>query len=253
MRLISPELTGWSRPPPFGFVPDQTGWLLIIGLMSKEIPFLLFIALSQSQRLAIQNYQQLGASFSYHPIVVWALIIWPQIYAQMRSPMLAVLAYSLSVVDMALILGPTLPPPLSVLVLQGFHDADLSARLPASAGASLQIALIIVGITLWLIGERIMRALTMRFALMESGYLYCLLSANFYSQSLALCFSYYVWGYSLLAYGLFQAAGHFVIRFHLTLGCDIGILIGLWHFSCRYDGHRHWGKFASHCNLRFMA
>ena len=162
VRLISPELTGWSRPPPFGFVPDQTGWLLIIGLMSKEIPFLLFIALSQSQRLAIKNYQQLGASFSYHPIVVWALIIWPQIYAQMRLPMLAVLAYSLSVVDMALILGPTLPPPLSVLVLQGFHDADLSARLPASAGASLQIALIIVGITLWLIGERIMRALTNR-------------------------------------------------------------------------------------------
>ena len=138
--------------------------------------------------------------------------------------MLAVLAYSLSVVDMALILGPTLPPPLSVLVLQGFHDADLSARLPASAGASLQIALIIVGITLWLIGERIMRALTNR--LLAHGKRLSLLPAisKFYSQSLALCFSYYVWGYSLLRYGLFQAAGHFVIRFHLTLGCDIGIL-----------------------------
>lgn len=158
VRLVSPELTGWTRPPAFGFVPDQTGWLLIAGLMMKEIPFLLFIALAQSQRLAIGSLQHLGQSFGYHPIVVWGLIIWPQIYRQMRLPILAVLAYSLSVVDMTLILGPGLPPPLAVLVLQGFYDADLSSRLPASAGAALQVVVIFVGIALWLIAERVIGA-----------------------------------------------------------------------------------------------
>ena len=154
VRLISPEMTGWMRPPAYGFVPDQTGWLLVIGLMAKEIPFLLLIALAQSQRLAIGTYQNLGHSFGYHAVVSWLFVIWPQIYAQMRLPILAVLAYSLSVVDMALILGPGLPPPLAVLVLQGFHDADLHARLPASAGAMLQIAVIAIGFIIWRLAER---------------------------------------------------------------------------------------------------
>lgn len=156
VRLVSPELTGWARPPAFGFVPDQTGWLLIAGLMAKEVPFLLFIALAQSQRLAIHQLQYLGRSFGYHPVAVWALIIWPQIYRQMRLPILAVLAYSLSVVDMTLILGPGLPPPLAIAILQGFYDADLQARLPASAGAAIQIFVILGGILLWLIGEWVM-------------------------------------------------------------------------------------------------
>lgn len=156
VRLISPEITGWMRPPAFGFVPDQTGWLLIVGLMAKEIPFLLLIALAQSQRLAIGPYQNLGQSFGYHGVVSWLFIIWPQIYRQMRLPILAVLAYSLSVVDMALILGPGLPPPLAVLVLQGFYDADLHARLPASAGAILQIAVIITGFVIWRLGEKLL-------------------------------------------------------------------------------------------------
>ena len=157
IRLISPEITGFMRPPAFGFVPDQTGWLLIAGLMMKEIPFLLFIALAQSQRLGIKTLQDLGRTLGYRPVVVWCYVIWPQIYRQMRLPILAVLAYSLSVVDMTLILGPSLPPPLAILLLQGFQDADLQARLPASAGALIQIIIIIFAIGLWLIGEVVMR------------------------------------------------------------------------------------------------
>ena len=190
VRLVSPELTGWVRPPAFGFVPDQTGWLLIVGLMMKEIPFLLFIALAQSQRLALAPLQNLGNSFGYAPVVTWFYLIWPQIYRQMRLPVLAVLAYSLSVVDMTLILGPGLPPPLAVLVLQGFYDADLSARLPASAGAVLQIMIIIFAIGLWLIGERLC-AFAMRFALAHGARLVALpsvISAVFLGISGAFVF-----------------------------------------------------------------
>jgi ABC-type uncharacterized transport system, permease component len=46
-------------------------------------------------------------------------VILPILYGQLRLPIYAVLAFSLSVVDMALILGPTTPPTLATLLLGG--------------------------------------------------------------------------------------------------------------------------------------
>lgn len=148
-RLISPELTGWMRPPAFGFVPDQSGGMLIIGLMAKEIPFLLFVALAQTQSLPVKRLLTLGRLHGYHGVASWLFLIWPQLYPLLRLPLFAVLAYALSVIDMTLILGPTLPPPLAGLILQGFTDPDLAARLPASFAAFMQLLLIIAGIIIW--------------------------------------------------------------------------------------------------------
>lgn len=227
VRLASPELTGLTRPPSFGFVPDQSGWLLITGLMLKEIPFLLFIALAQSARLPVIRTQKLGQSFGYHPIIVWVFILWPQIYRQMRLPMLAVLAYSLSVVDMTLILGPTLPPPLAVLVLQGFHDAELTARLAASAGALLQMGVIGAGLMIWLIGEQIAGRLI----------------------RVALAFGVRLSRLPMIITGLFAS-----ISMVFALLC-LGLLsIGLWAFANRWPfahkvpsdfGLRYWHKEAA--------
>ena len=72
--------------------------------------------------------------------------------------MIAVLVFSLSVVDMALLLAPSLPPPLAILVLNGFHDANLSSRLPASFGALWQIGLALVALLLWRLGEGLVGA-----------------------------------------------------------------------------------------------
>ncbi|MCV5838282.1 ABC transporter permease, partial [Escherichia coli] len=55
--------------------------------------------------------------------------------------MLAVLAYSLSVVDVALIIGPTNPPTFAVLVWQWFNDPDLSLLPRAAAGAVVLFAI----------------------------------------------------------------------------------------------------------------
>ncbi|MCV5663386.1 ABC transporter permease, partial [Escherichia coli] len=55
--------------------------------------------------------------------------------------MLAVLAYSLSVVDVALIIGPTNPPTFAVLVWQWFNDPDLSLLPRAAAGAVMLFAI----------------------------------------------------------------------------------------------------------------
>ena len=39
-RLISPELTGWTRPPDLLIVNDPAGIAMMAGLVMKEIPFL---------------------------------------------------------------------------------------------------------------------------------------------------------------------------------------------------------------------
>ncbi|MEE8271553.1 MAG: ABC transporter permease subunit, partial [Alphaproteobacteria bacterium] len=65
---------------------------------------------------------------------------------------------ALSVVDMALILGPATPPPLAPLVLRWFNDPDLSLRFMAAAGACLQFALVAGAIAVWYAAERLVVA-----------------------------------------------------------------------------------------------
>jgi putative thiamine transport system permease protein len=66
-----------------------------------------------------------------------------------------VIAFSLSVVDVALILGPTNPPPLAVLALRWFGDADIQNYFPAAAAATLLLALVVGVIGAWYGLERI--------------------------------------------------------------------------------------------------
>ncbi|ODT57764.1 MULTISPECIES: hypothetical protein [Paracoccus] len=65
----------------------------------------------------------------------------PQLWPLIRLQVMIVPAFSVLVVDMALILGPSNPPPLSVMAARLFTDPDLRAMLPVSAGALAQLAL----------------------------------------------------------------------------------------------------------------
>ena len=73
-----------------------------------------------------------------------------------RFSLFALMAYSISVVDVALIIGPTQPPTLAVLVWQWLNDADLATLPKASAGALLLLLmclaiLLSIRFTEWLI------------------------------------------------------------------------------------------------------
>jgi len=65
-----------------------------------------------------------------------------------------VLAYSLSVVDVALILGPTRPPTLAVQILDWMTAPDLSLRLRAAAAAVLLLGVVAGVLLLWHLCER---------------------------------------------------------------------------------------------------
>ena len=135
-------VTGWDRPPMIATVNDPAGIALILGLMVKELPFLLLVIYAALSQLPVRQHLALGQSLGYGRGMVWLKVITPQIWPLIRLPVMVVLAYSLSVVDMALILGPSHPPTLAVLLLRLFSSPDITMLLPASAGALVQAALV---------------------------------------------------------------------------------------------------------------
>lgn len=157
-RLFSPWATGWTVPPGLATVHDPIGVSLIFGLMVKEVPFFLLVIIAALNQIAVFQQLAAGRALGYGHGVIWIKIIFPQVYRQIRLPVFAVLAFTLSVVDVAIILGPSNPPVLSVAAMRWFSSADTGLLLPASAAAILQIAVVVGGIVIWWLGERLIAA-----------------------------------------------------------------------------------------------
>lgn len=155
VRMISPELTGWNRPPDWFFPHDPYGLAMIAGLTVKEVPFLLLVSLAALPQIEPRRTQDLVRSLGYGPMIGWLHAVWPRLYRQIRLPIFAVIAYASSVVDVALILGPTNPPPLAVQLVRWMSDPDLSMRFLASAGAILQLLVTLTALGLWWGCERV--------------------------------------------------------------------------------------------------
>lgn len=135
VRLVSPELTGFDYPPNWQTTQDPQGLSLVLLMVLKEVPFLLLMLISAAKQVPIQASLTLAQSMGYTRATAWLKLIFPQLLGQLRLPISAVLAWSLSAVDVSLILGPSTPPTLSVLVLSWFNDADITLRLQGAAGA----------------------------------------------------------------------------------------------------------------------
>jgi putative thiamine transport system permease protein len=155
-RLVSPWLSGWQEPPALATVQDPWGLGLVLALVLKETPFLLWAAASELQRA--DSAQRLGReldvarSMGYARNAAWWRLIAPQLLQRLRWPLLAVLAYGLTVVDMALIIGPASPPTLAVLAWQWLQDADSALQVQGAAAAwvlALALGLVLAGI--WLL------------------------------------------------------------------------------------------------------
>ena len=153
VRLVSPWATGWQVPPDVATVQDANALALTLGLVVKELPFLLLMTLAALEQVRADERLAVARSLGYGPVTAWLKAVLPAVYRQIRLPVYAVLAYALSVVDMALILAPLTPPPLAVQVLRWFNDPDLSLRFAAAAGACLQLLVVAGGIGLWRLGE----------------------------------------------------------------------------------------------------
>jgi putative thiamine transport system permease protein len=130
--------------PPQYPLPDAHGITLALGLALKEAPFLMLMAQTALSRLPVTAQLQAGQALGYSISQLRWRILMPQVMRAIALPIGAVLAYSLAVVDVAQVLGPTRTPTLAVRLVELWRDSDPSSRLPASVGALLLALLVIV-------------------------------------------------------------------------------------------------------------
>ena len=140
-------LGGDDAPPAAGssFFPyDEFGFSVLLALSLKELPFIILMALSvMSQPLIkkkLSGYVNVGASLGYSPTASFFKLVAPSIFTQIKLPILAVLVFATSNVEIPLILGSNNPSTLAVAIMHWFNHIDLFMRLLASGAAVLQVA-----------------------------------------------------------------------------------------------------------------
>ena len=155
VRWVSPGVTGWDLPPDFSTVGHPSGWPLVLALLLKEVPYLVLMLLAALDQVPARRHVAVARSLGYGPVQAWFDVVLPLVYRQVRLPVFAVLAFSLSVVDVSLILGPGNPPTLAVLAVRWFFDPDTRRVFPAAAAATLLLGVVAASIGLWHGGERV--------------------------------------------------------------------------------------------------
>lgn len=153
------NLFSWGSPPQWVSIKDPYAISLTITMAIKETWFLLWILATLLGEQTISRQITIANSMGYSRRQVWLGVILPQVLPRMGWPLVAVLAYSLSVVDMAVILGPSTPPTLAVLCWQWLTDPDTMAQSKGSAAAlSLMLilgVLILLGRGSWSLIKRL--------------------------------------------------------------------------------------------------
>jgi putative thiamine transport system permease protein len=162
LRLAAP-LAGWESPPDVSTVHDPLGLALILGLVLKEVPFLLWNVAAQlrpvAQAAQLRQALLTGQAMGYAAASVWWRVIWPQLLPRLALPLLAVWAYGASVVDMALVLGPTNPPTLAQLAWSWLLDADAAVNAQGAAAALLLAGVVALGAVVAVAAVRLLRPL----------------------------------------------------------------------------------------------
>jgi len=141
--------TGWMSPPDIATIQDPNGIALVLALVLKETPFLVWNAAAQLQREGqgdeIEKQLRIAATMGYSRRSGWMRIVWPQLLPRLALPLLAVWAYGVTVVDMALVLGPTHPPTLAVLAWRWLLDADEAMNRQGAAAALMLSLCVAIG------------------------------------------------------------------------------------------------------------
>ena len=126
------------------FPYDEFGFSVLLALSLKELPFIILMALSVMSQPLIKKkllgYVNVGASLGYSPTASFFKLVAPSIFTQIKLPILAVLVFATSNVEIPLILGSNNPSTLAVAIMHWFNHIDLSMRLLASGAAVLQVA-----------------------------------------------------------------------------------------------------------------
>lgn len=133
-----------SQPADFpAIVYDRAGTAMILTFAWKEFPFLALTAwavLDAADESLSQVAQTLGASA--HDI--FTRITWPLLWRGVAPAVIAVFAFLIGQYEMAVLLAPSDPLPLSMLTYERALDANLQRRGEAHLLSLIALALTIV-------------------------------------------------------------------------------------------------------------
>jgi putative thiamine transport system permease protein len=153
LRLFSPWATGFEWPPGWSTTQDPWALSLALVLWLKEAPFLCWVAAAHLQhRTHRQDWTRawvVAQTLGHGPGRAFALAVWPQLAPRLRWALLAVWAYGVSVVDVALVMGPTNPPTLAVWAWQDLHHANASQQAVGVAATWVVAALALAPVAWW--------------------------------------------------------------------------------------------------------
>lgn len=167
MRMLSPWASGFDLPPDWHSVNDPAALSLIAGLVLKETAFLVLALVAALAQIRSSDFAEQATTLGYGRLKGWFVVVAPQLQRQIRLPLAAVLVFGITNVEMAIPLGPGLPPTFPVLLWQWFTDPDPAVGAQAYAGTLLLVATTVaVLVTFALVGTGI-RALLRRSA--ENG------------------------------------------------------------------------------------
>jgi putative thiamine transport system permease protein len=79
-RALSPWATGWENPPDLLILNDPMGLSLTLGLIAKELPFLLLMALAALPQIDAERRAQVAASLGHGRIMGFTITTLPALY-----------------------------------------------------------------------------------------------------------------------------------------------------------------------------
>ncbi|MFK3662798.1 thiamine ABC transporter permease [Scandinavium sp. NPDC088450] len=123
---------------------DRYGIGLGLTLAVKESVFLLWTlyALLSGKRLTQQSLVLRAQGYGRWQILAW--LVLPQLMPQLRIVLLATTAWTLSAVDVAIILGPGNPPTLAVLAWQWLSQGDTQQQTQGTLACLLLLLILAV-------------------------------------------------------------------------------------------------------------
>lgn len=89
---------------------------LILAIVIKEVPFFLLIFSAIGRQLPIKYWLLQGNALGYQDYRGWWFLVFPALLKQSRLALLAATAYTLSVVDVSMLVGPNIPELFAVSV-----------------------------------------------------------------------------------------------------------------------------------------
>lgn len=136
--------TGWLARLGLGSLTDGDPYGIGLGviLALKEGWFLLWIAATLLKRGDLQRQLIVAYTLGYGRWHSAMVILLPQLLPSLAWALLAVTAHGVSVVDMAIILGPGNPPTLAVLAWQWLSDPD--ARIQAKGMIAVLLLIVVL-------------------------------------------------------------------------------------------------------------